>query len=185
MIVSMKRVSDVLAEVEGLIASVKPGDAEERLRSLIAAMERSDLEEWEDELRQTINRFLPKRRRSLTAILDARLTSTTRVAAPVSATSTHGVGADPVPLIGAFASELDELRDHHIFQWPLYSDLLSEYLDALLQTDAGENDELRGNRGVPRTGAQRPSRVSARSSPATRSSTCVAASKSTGGSARG
>jgi hypothetical protein len=67
------KIDQILVEVERLVDTVKPREAEERLRSLISTVGDEELRMWEADLRVTIGRFLPKRRKSLLLVLDRRL----------------------------------------------------------------------------------------------------------------
>ena len=62
-------------QVERLVDTVKPQEAEERLRALIAMMGDEELRQWEADIRLTIGRFLPKRLKVLTLVLDRRLST--------------------------------------------------------------------------------------------------------------
>src|SRR5438045_3083924 len=118
----MAKIDDVLADVESLVKAVKLDDAEGRLRSLLSTMDAGDLEECERDLRATISRFLPKRRRSLQSVLDRRLAGAPPIPGGDTADKTADIGKLDVEL----HQMLDELRDRHPFQWPLYNEWLSK-----------------------------------------------------------
>jgi hypothetical protein len=122
------KIDQILADVERLVQTVKPREAEERLRSLIGTMGDEELKIWEADLRLTIGRFLPKRRKSLLLVLDRRLTGSD---GSPPATLEFRVeedtrGPDLERFGTVFADELRDLSEHHIFQWStFYRDVLT------------------------------------------------------------
>lgn len=74
----MERLERELADIRELNRTTKTSEAEARLRRLLATLPRHELLKAEHSVRQVINEFLPKRRRSLTAALtDATARRTT------------------------------------------------------------------------------------------------------------
>ena len=71
----MPGIDDLLRQVESLVMSAEPAEADERLRSLLTTMGPTELRVWEPDLRLTIGKFLPQRRRALTLLLDQLLQS--------------------------------------------------------------------------------------------------------------
>src|SRR5215211_4064537 len=137
----MPKIERILAEVERLVDTVKPREAEERLRALIGTMGDDELRTWEADVRLTIGRFLPKRRKSLLLVLDQRL------AWPDGAPSPPRP-AQPEPeldydrLASAFAGDLRDLSEHHMFQWStFYRDVLSFYFDRFLGAATNAPDQ--------------------------------------------
>jgi hypothetical protein len=139
------KIDQILGDVERLVQTVKPREAEEKLRSLISTMGDEELKMWEADLRLTIDRFLPKRRKSLTLVLDRRLASDGASPPTLKLGSQEPKQESPLgPLQMAFAEELQDLSEHHIFQWStFYRDTLSLYFDRFLTTatDASQRDD--------------------------------------------
>ena len=129
----MSNIDTVLEEVAELNATVRPADAEQRLHSLMSSLGDSELREREDDLRRAITQFLPKRRRRLTALLDGLVETVPNapVAGPAQAPDSD---VDIEPLGAFFVDRLNELSQHHIFQWStFYRDSLSRSFDQFLE----------------------------------------------------
>jgi hypothetical protein len=125
----MSEIDNLLEEVEQLIINAKPREAEERVRSLLSTIGDTELRIWEVDLRRTINRFLPKRRRALTAALDQRLGKAAAASEDDAVPPPH-TDIDLQQLAEVFAADLEELSEHHIFQWStFYRDRLSSFFD--------------------------------------------------------
>jgi hypothetical protein len=134
----MAKVDRILADVERLVATVKPQEAEERLRSLMQTMGDDELRAWDADLRVTINRFLPKRRKSLTLILDERI----RPRPPMESSPEPTPAVDLIALQIQFETDLQNLSERHIYQWStFYRDTLSQYFDSFL--DAARKEDTR------------------------------------------
>lgn len=138
----MSSIEQELAEVEQLVATVRPQEAEERLRSLIATMGDEELRVWEPDLRLTISRFFPKRRKALTAVLGERLQldfSDGGSSAPLTLAVTD---EELDELAKNFADDLRFLSERHIYQWSTYyRDYLSSYFDRFLDLAVREESE--------------------------------------------
>ena len=137
----MPKIEQILAQVEDLLTTVKPQEAEDRLRSLIQTIGDDELRTWEPDLRITIDHFFPKRQKALSKTLDQRLLG------PDDSDSgllkLHEAEPEPVldfeSLRGEFADDLKDLSDHRIYQWStFYRDTLSVYFDRFVQTAATE-----------------------------------------------
>jgi hypothetical protein len=129
----MPSVDEILAEVDALITSVKPIEAEDRLQSVISTMGPAELRVWEPDLRRTIDHFLPKRRKTLTAFLDKNLQAEEAPLSTVSAPK-----GDIQFAIDSLKIELKELYDYHIFQWStFYRDRLGEFFGLFVDESAG------------------------------------------------
>lgn len=119
----------LLTEIERLIPGV-PADAEERLRALIATLGIEELRSWEVDLERTIGQFYPKRRRTLSGILAARIRSLDEPPAAIA-----GAHADLDELLGPLADTLRALSEQHIFQWStFYHDSLYEFFDLIVDS---------------------------------------------------
>jgi hypothetical protein len=135
------KIDQILAQVERLVETVKPQEAEDRLLSLIGAMGEEELRVWEADLRLTIGRFLPKRRKGLLLTLDGRLSETN--GAPGGGLNPPAadpqLGVDVVSLRSELEEKLRFLSDRHIYQWStFYRDALSIFFDRFLAAAADE-----------------------------------------------
>ena len=165
------KVARALEEISRLNNRVLPADAEAKYRTLLKSLERAAVLAHETELRQSLQGFLPKRRRTLADMLDARLNESTiargpdpksaatsavasigdlqevtTVGAPLHQTQPGAIATTSPPskprTVGSalaymdkrFSADLDELSNHHVFQWAtFYRDTLSEYFDSFLE----------------------------------------------------
>ncbi|MER7893274.1 hypothetical protein ABTX15_25970 [Micromonospora sp. NPDC094482] len=82
-----------LAEIRGLLHQVKPGEAEDAVRALVAELGDDALREHSSELYDVVDRFLPKRRRQLVELLDQALS---RVSPPEPVASGTTPTRDPL-----------------------------------------------------------------------------------------
>jgi hypothetical protein len=116
----MPKVDQILAEVEHLVVSVRIQEAEEKIRSLMQTMGDEELRAWDADLRLTINRFLPKRRKKLLLILDER--GGTNDSKPT--VGLLGVEEQPpfdlAVLEAEFEEDLEILSERHIYQWSTF-----------------------------------------------------------------
>jgi hypothetical protein len=123
----MSDITDVLTRVEMLLTGVKPAQAEDQFRSLLTSMGLEELRVWEPDLRTTIAKFLPKRRRILDDLLGQLLAEP-----PVDTHRLEDVKADVevIPMLDQLENDLRELGAYHIFQWStFYRDYLSQFFD--------------------------------------------------------
>lgn len=138
----MSDIEVVLQEVEQLVRTVHPSEADERLRSLLDAIGPSELRVWDPELRATIARFLPKKRRALTTLLD-ELQQETRTEIPrIPSTAEPGHdreevqstgGTEVAQVVCTLEDTLHTLSERHIFQWAtFYRDDLGAYFRELM-----------------------------------------------------
>lgn len=112
-------VKQLLAEVGALLDTMQAGEAMSRLGEAIESASPSQLTMYSPDFRYLCDRFFHKKRRELVALLERRL------AGPPARRGTVPSPADreSVPINAKaidYASRLDELRDHHIFQWNTY-----------------------------------------------------------------
>jgi hypothetical protein len=144
--VIVSEIEVVLHEVEELVRNVHPSEADERLRALLEAIGPAELRVWDPELRATIGRFLPKKRRALFALLDELQQDTRSViphVSPAAEPAGHG-GAAPLTggkevarVVCTLEDTLRELSDRHIFQWATFyrDDLGAYFRDLMLLSD--------------------------------------------------
>ena len=136
----MATIEERIAEI-GRLLDQKKGEAPEReLGTLVRQLTGDELTEWRPKIDRLIARFLPKREKRLSKILEAKTGNGASSRAPEhgeSATSipsgrTRAPASEPDPkLAGDFRRRLDVLREKHIFQWAtFYRDCLQEYLGA-------------------------------------------------------
>lgn len=131
-------IAAVLEEVRGLVRDVRVAEAQQRLEDLIKIMGPAELRVWEEDLRQAIDVFLPKRQRLLTALLDHE------IRAAVGSSQLREVGAKlPAPeslgrLVLGLGETLADLSRFHIFQWStFYRDALADFHEEALGAAAG------------------------------------------------
>lgn len=129
----MTSADDILDEVDQLLSAVKPDEAEGALALLIGQLGPDELRVWEADLRKSIEAFLPKRRRRLTEMLTAAL-STSQLP-PVAAKGTaSAISADMRGVLDHFRNDLADLSDYHIFQWSTwYRDSFAQFSDDFLE----------------------------------------------------
>jgi hypothetical protein len=118
-----RSLEESLAETETLLKAWRMDDAYLLLSALIEQLSDVELRVFEADMKSLIQRFLPKRRKQLLALLVARLS-------PI-AISENGVQSTTQPSrtpqnsaveqLGArVASDLRDLKTYHIFQWSTY-----------------------------------------------------------------
>ena len=130
----------VLAEVQALLAQNRATDAIDRLSALINRLGPERLQLLSPDLRPVINSFFPKKQRELRQRLEERLAhSSSPTPGPPDATSTvKRIQTD-------YAARLDDLRDHHIFQWTTHYRTTVGYIlkDLIQRTELADSpDEL-------------------------------------------
>ncbi len=119
-----------------LITTVKPQDAEDRVRSLITTVGDEELRRWEADVRVTIGRLLPKRRQSLLLTLEQRLAGgdvpprdRLRVGEPEAGPNCDALSA-------TFEDELRKLSQRHIYS---VVNVLPRYVGSLLRPILGSS----------------------------------------------
>lgn len=126
----MSSVHDTLNEVEELLRTIKVQRAEDLLRALLQSMGHQELRVWEADVRRTIDKFLPKRRKVLTQALEKRLEAKGEKPPAGGPAELH---ADVAQIEADLRSRLAELSSRHIFQWSTYyRDFLSISFDRFL-----------------------------------------------------
>lgn len=129
----MDSIRPELEAIRELIRTVQLADAEKRCQALISALPVEGIREWEVELRDTINRFLPKRRKALVAFLDAALAGRTNSAVGKSKALILS-DADLGTLEAQLRTDLADLSRYHIFQWSsFYRDVLVPHFRTLVE----------------------------------------------------
>ena len=142
----MPKIDHILSDVERLIETVKPQEAEDKLRSLLATIGDAELRTWEADLRLTIGRFLPKRRRALLATLEQRLRGGPDGEEgdwlPLRRGEVQDDPSPNVPALGeAFSDELQALSERHIYQWStFYRDTMAAHFDGFFEVASKAND---------------------------------------------
>src|SRR4051812_10671033 len=130
----MAALDEELRQIERLVRTVRPADAEHRLRALVATMGEEQLHAWEPDFRAVIAEFLPKRRIELDALLDGALQPARETPVAASADETHSDDAVFPELVARVREDLDDLSRRHIFQWATaYRDRVSSAFDDALQ----------------------------------------------------
>lgn len=141
----MAEIQDTLTEAEGLIAAAQPNPAETLMRSLLAGLAEEDLLAWQIDLQRTIDRFLPKRRRALTAELERLLGHELEPESEQPESSPdrpRAPGPDSEHLAEMLRWDLADLSERHIFQWATYyRESLASYFDQYLELaqQSGQN----------------------------------------------
>jgi hypothetical protein len=128
-------IDDILGQV-AQISVAQPVDAQNRMQSLLSTMGPAELRVWEPDLRNTINTFLPKRRRELTDLLEQLLRA--RDQQRVGTNGPHRMTAAATrELIQELELDLQDLSDKHIFQWPtFYWDYLGRFFEEFIDKSA-------------------------------------------------
>jgi hypothetical protein len=122
----MSGIDDFLAQVDSLIVEVKPVEAEDRMRSLLTTLGPAELRVWEPDLRRTIGNFLPKRRNILSLLLDKLLQAPEQPSKPSEPSVNVPRPSDVI--IDELKDDLQDLSEHHIFQWStFYRDFLGDF----------------------------------------------------------
>ena len=104
---------------------------EQRLTELMEQMGSAELSDWRTDIEILVDKFHKKRRRNLLQIYKARIgasgEATTQIEEP--AISHVNIGPDSA-LVRDFEHTLQELREHHIFQWStFYRDGLARHFE--------------------------------------------------------
>jgi hypothetical protein len=129
----VKTIAENLATVQDLLVEARPADAESLLSSVIQDNSARLVKDYEPDVRAILERFLPKRRRRLAAILESRIGELERARSVTSPKSDNG-GTKPRPAEPALQRFALSVRDRysllssqHIFQWGTH------YRDQLLE----------------------------------------------------
>jgi hypothetical protein len=137
----MGALDEELTQISRLVKTVRPADAEHRLRALVATMGEEQLRAWEPDFRAVIAEFLPKRRNELDALLDGALQPAKETPGGASPGDTHSDEAVPPQLVARIREDLDDLSRRHIFQWATaYRDRVSSAFDDALQVSLRAGD---------------------------------------------
>ena len=139
----MSTIEQRITEINHWLAKGEAERPERALEELIRQMGSADLSDWRPEIQDSIQRFLPKRRKNLSRILESKTANgdSGRVSGsnapstkstPRAPTRTHAPAPDP-EFAADFRRALDTLRERHIFQWStFYRDCLAEYFGRFL-----------------------------------------------------
>lgn len=140
------RPDDVLAElqeVRTLLQKANPSDAEARLRSLLGRIDDEVLAESRELVVKTIDEFLPKRRKDLIAAFNQRqsvMLNGSYVPLEGDGAVVAGKGEE---FQNRLATRLDDLSDHHIFQWA------TAYRDVVRWTHAQATESFKDGLHLP------------------------------------
>lgn len=140
----MSDIRDVLDQVSVLIRAVKLDDAQQRLTGLLRTMGPPELRVWDQDLRAVIERFLPKRRKALTELLNRLLQDEilTQQNSPAGRLDDQPSNRDLGELVLQLDRTLNLLSAHHIFQWStFYRDELGEFFSSAVRL-AGHNNQV-------------------------------------------
>lgn len=128
----MSSIEERFTEISHLLTKGEGARPERALEQLIRQMSSADLSDWRPEIERSIRKFRPKRQRNLSAVLASRTRSDNSEQSPDDPTPAKPRELDP-DLEARLQRALDELREHHIFQWStFYLDCLGEYLPRYL-----------------------------------------------------
>lgn len=136
-------VADELAEVSGLLADYRMGEAETRILQVLDEYPVRLLVEAQNELQATANQFFPKRRREITKRIASILktmetvsiqagtqSSLSSVTPTVNSTEKSGKGIEVEKFRLDLTSGFSNLSSFHIFQWSThYRDFIAQILD--------------------------------------------------------
>ena len=127
----MSTIEASLTEIRSRLDSGERDWPEQRLTELIEQMGPAQLSDWRADIEMLVDKFYPKRRRNLLKIYNDRVgasgEATTEIREP--AVSYVSIGPESV-LVRDFERTLQELRDHHIFQWStFYRDGLARHFE--------------------------------------------------------
>lgn len=126
----MQNLDAHLADIESLVKG-KPSEAQLKLQEVIEGISASELRTWEADLRKIADHFYPKKRKSLNAILDAKLGRSL----PVRPVATPDNSAnDEAVAVQNLHDTLRDLSGYYIYHWAeQYRDFLSEEFGELLK----------------------------------------------------
>src|ERR1700686_3511019 len=114
----MSRPADVPNQLAQITASARsePSQAQQRLGSLVLAMGPEELRIYESDIRKTIESFLPKRRKALTAQLEGHLSAHEgKVPVEIPPSRASVAGPQITYLSKALQRGLAHLSNSHIF----------------------------------------------------------------------
>lgn len=132
----MSTIEERLTEIRSRMDGGERDWPERRLTELMENMGPVELADWRADIEMLVGKFLPKRRRNLLKIYQDRVggavrTTTETQGPPVSYV---GIGPESV-LVRDFERTLQDLRDHHIFQWStFYRDGLARHFEKFATT---------------------------------------------------
>lgn len=136
------QIEEHLTRIKDRMAKGERAEPESQLIDLMSQMGPATLSEWRPDIERIIREFQTKRRRTLMQYLDDGIeglaesnvvgVSSNQIADPASAAAEARFAAHST-ILPEFRRELDDLRDHHIFQWStFYRDCLNIHFDRLL-----------------------------------------------------
>ena len=118
---TMPTIEVSLTEIQSRLEGAEREWPEQRLTELMEQMGSAELSDWRTDIEILVDKFHKKRRRNLLQIYKARIgasgEATTQIEEP--AISHVNIGPDSA-LVRDFEHTLQELREHHIFQWSTF-----------------------------------------------------------------
>ena len=130
----MPTIEASLTEIQSRLDGAERDWPEQRLTELMEQMGPAELSDWRADIETLIDKFHKKRRRNLLKIYSARVGASG--AAPIQGPAAPVVQIGPESdLVRDFERTLQELREHHIFQWStFYRDGLARHFEEFVTT---------------------------------------------------
>jgi hypothetical protein len=130
----VRTIAESIAMTLELLREARPADAEALLGALIADNPARMVQDYENDLQAVIDRFLPKRKKRLLALLECRLDLVRSASTGTDTRRATRGGTVDEPALGRFSLSLGErygnLSANHIFQWGThYRDQIREIAD--------------------------------------------------------
>ena len=136
------QIEEHLTQIKDRMARGERAEPESQLIDLMSQMGPATLSEWRPDIERIIREFQTKRRRRLMQYLDDGIeglaessptdVNSNKIADPAASAAEASISAHST-ILPEFQHRLDDLRDHHIFQWStFYRDCLNIYFDRLL-----------------------------------------------------
>ena len=132
------QIEEHLTQIKNRMAIGERDGPERLLRDLIIQMGPAELSDWRLDIVRIINEFQKKRRKNLLKILDSQkpgYSSSSQSDAGASGPQMSPSNSPTSQLVMQFRHALDELHQHHIFQWStFYRDCFDLYFGRFLDT---------------------------------------------------
>ena len=127
----MSTIEASLTEIRSRLDGGERDWPEQRLAELIEQMGPAELADWGADIEMLVDKFYKKRRRNLLEIYSARVGGTGKTTTETREPAVSYVGIGPESaLVRDFEHTLQDLRDHHIFQWStFYRDGLARHFE--------------------------------------------------------
>ena len=132
------QIEEHLTEIKNRMAIGERDGPEQLLKDLIVQMGPAELSDWRLDIVRIINEFQKKRRRNLLEVLDSQKSEHSSFGQSNAGAVSRQVAPDISPtssLVMQFRHALDELHQHHIFQWStFYRDCFDLYFGRFLDS---------------------------------------------------